>query len=771
ATVTFKPKLSVASTLYADLAFSAKNNVDGTGKSFGVRMSPESIKSAALYFTHGEVSFGIEFASLMPQIGYMNLTVGPGGPMIGPFSLTEAPNLVSLALVFGWIVFESSYEVAAGLEKSASEFFLTLATRTIMRFTPYAALRNLVNQFTDTSNKSCDAIDNANDLSFCLMSSASYRYQGVRPVAESLVKSGLDMISVDKASEIDPYVRATLMEELDRTHFSGGTKSKAIAKNVEGAVAEANAFLKKHRAWIDGGEGKAPLRLETHSFLGTALYLLRKLQTSATVSGKTIEITGWTPIAFKDAQARVDFLKTVSNVYAACVKSDRLWDFMTSEIKENALAITEKTFLKSPEQVVGSWFRYKNMKELTDEIASPYIRGLFGLRKIHLIASLDTNFSGTGKELEQYKRKLMDVKLEDRRGLEEKRREAHRRLPELAVPVSFVSTAADIYNGLEMTLRLSDEKDELSRCIGIDCRNANDTPPYSRAFKALYDLELLAGTNPQGRSNDEKVFISALRLKARHLLELVLANHRGRMEAEIKGYKKAAIKRIAKLYEALEKLPKLIEDPVRKAQAQRAIEKMRFDLMCRYVNEEILGRQNPSGIIAGSTKAYGIFEKTMKIAINALLKDFDARHEAIGKREEKERKELDERISGMRKDMEERLSGMRGSEERKQRFRKRMEKKIREERENVERKILRRRDKAKKELESITTDELDPAVGKARNMFEVLQDSRNAVVTMKSFIDEVKEGGADVEKNPDDKRHFLPGWRGDKMPFISIRPR
>ena len=707
ATISVKPRLSLmSSTLYMDLSVNAKNNASGTEKHFGFRFPPEAPKRAAFYVTHGDVAFGIEVMTGYPQISYMNLSVGPGGAMIGPFSLTEAPNLISIAILFGWVIFESAEEVIKGPQPNASEFFLTLASKTMLRFTPYSAFRNFANLFADTSNKSCDLPKNGNDLTRCLQSAASYKWQGCRPVAKSLLQSGLDKLSLDKATDIDPYVRATLMEELDRVHFSGGMDSSDIAKNIEAAVKEAKIFLKKYGAWLEGKGENKPSRLELHSFLAVSLYLLRKLQTSGVIDGKTLEITGWVPIAFKNAQGRVDFLKTVSELYGACMKSDRIWDFMAAETKQSALGITEQAFRKDPEEVVGSWFRYKNLKELADEISSRHIRPLFGLRKVHLVTSFRTSFEGSAKEKDAYIGALLKIGIGKHEELVERRRAAAQKLPEMTIPVSFLAQASDVYNGLELALRLADKKDKQAKPVGWDFRFANDTPPYSMAFKALYDLELMKRGEMAGKK-EEAIFIAALRWKAEALIERVYENHREGMESEIKGHNKEMIKRISSLYDEMEEFVSLVQSPKDKALIEEAADEFRFALMCKYVNEETWMDPSMDAVIAKSERVQELFEQAMGTVAEVMQREF-----------------------------------------------------------------LSKNGRAKKEAIATWAKEYDDAIGRAYESFQKIQEKRNSALTMKLYLEKIeKAGGQNGGHDDQDKRHFVPGWRGGTVPFVSIEER
>ena len=317
-------KISYGSTLYADVSIGGTSQTTGKSTIVGLRapLIPP-YKNFQLYYGTGLTTVGIEIPNLMPRIGLGNISVGPSGLTLGWFSVTSAPD--------PWLILAGSViillqTIVEGCD-SGSDCVLKYGSRLINTATPINTLRELMQMMgIDTAEEACGAIWEQTSYDRCLLYSASYMSQGLFTVAQDMVKGGLrDMM-------LDPYVRATLLEERDRIRFAksrGGIAygaSPEIARNMKTAVTEAKDFHAKHEGWTSGKETEDPSYDEMHAFLGNSLYLLRKLQTSAVVEGKKIKITGGTPVAFEKAGDMVEFLEAAANVYEAFAKSDRLWE-------------------------------------------------------------------------------------------------------------------------------------------------------------------------------------------------------------------------------------------------------------------------------------------------------------------------------------------------------------------------------------------------------------------------------------------------------------
>ncbi|HPM41212.1 MAG TPA: hypothetical protein PLY45_02095 [bacterium] len=605
-------KISYGSTLYADVSIAGTSNTNGKSTIVGLRapLIPP-YKNFQLYYGNGLTSVGIEIPNLMPRIGLGNISVGPSGLNLGWFSVTSAPD-PWLILAGGVIILLQT--IVEGCD-SGSDCVLKYGSRLVNAATPINTLRELMQMMgIDTAEEACGAIWEQNSYDRCLLYSASYMSQGLFTVAQDMVKGGL------KDMMLDPYVRATLMEERDRIRFAkskGGITygtSLEIARNMKTAAAETKAFLSKHEGWIFGNEADDPSDDpsydEMHSFLGNSLYLLRKLQTSAVVEGKKIKITGGTPVAFEKAGDMVEFMQTAAAVYEAFSKSDTLWDLMTDQTARDAKDLTLDSGQLSPELIIARWFRYKNTTGLMKELASPYLHTLFGLRKVHLMArARGASKGGEGKKVAE---KLARIKLPALGLMEERRGLAMMRQAEAIEAAQFLVEAPMIYQGLETMLRLSHKRDQQAEVRGLDFTGIDDTPPYRTAFLSLYDMEAL------GRKSDTPLYLRSIRRKAGTLLDRVVSKHRKRIDSEIASYEGTMKKALKKLFKATDGVAELIGDKAARKALMVELKKFREDMEEACLSDEVVASPDVEALIATNDLMSRWFEKASLAMWDAL---------------------------------------------------------------------------------------------------------------------------------------------------------
>ena len=612
-------KISYGSTLYADVSIGGTSQTTGKSTIVGLRapLIPP-YKNFQLYYGTGLTTVGIEIPNLMPRIGLGNISVGPSGLTLGWFSVTSAPD--------PWLILAGSViillqTIVEGCD-SGSDCVLKYGSRLINAATPINTLRELMQMMgIDTAEEACGAIWEQTSYDRCLLYSASYMSQGLFTVAQDMVKGGL------KDMMLDPYVRATLLEERDRIRFAksrGGIAygaSPEIARNMKTAVTEAKAFLAKHEGWTSGKETEDPSYDEMHAFLGNSLYLLRKLQTSAVVEGKKIKITGGTPVAFEKAGDMVEFLEAAANVYEAFAKSDRLWDLMTDQMADDAMDLTRDSGRLSPELLIARWFRYKNTTGLMKELTSPYLHTLFGLRKVHLMAK--ARASSKGGEGKKVAEKLAGIELPELGLMEERRGRAMMRQADAVEAAQFLVEAPAIYQGLETMLRLSHKRDRLAEVRGLDLTGLDDTPPYRTAFLSLYDMETL------GRKSDAPLYLRSIRRKAGTLLDRVVSKHGKKIESEIASYEAAMKKALKRLSKATDAVAELIEDEATREALRGELRKFREEMEEACLRDEVVANPDVEALIATSDLMSRWFEKS-SIAMWEALRAEEARRAAKG---------------------------------------------------------------------------------------------------------------------------------------------
>ncbi|MBT3181110.1 MAG: hypothetical protein HN337_01220, partial [Deltaproteobacteria bacterium] len=541
----------IPSTLYLDVFMMGESKVDGTTSQVGIRtpLAGGSLDKISLYYGKGAFSVGLPILNPIPYVGIGNIYFQPGsGISLGWFSLTKAPDPYMILAGTAMVVLQT----LLGGCGEAEECTLELSSNLVQSALPINTLREIIQKLgIDTSEHACDRIEDQNWMDRCLLYSTSYKKQRLFEVAHDMVDSGLESLF------LDPYVRSILLAEHDnvrsdelRDGICIGSRSD-IARNIKATTDEVEEFVSTHKVWLEKGEGERPPQKEIDRFMGNSLYLLQKLQVSATVNGERIKIGSGAPIAFKTAEDLARFIETTAHAYNTISESPLLWGNIAGKIMWSIDALTNEIALRCPESMINQWFKYKNLRSWINEVTSPNVHALFKLRKIHLLSILKKDFKGGQKD--SYIERVRSAKLVDAKKIEHLRSNAMRIASQKKEEIDFIAASAHIYQGLELLLRLSYEDDPLAEVIGLDFTKVNDTPPMAKGFQVLYQLE-------SAKIKGDIKYTEALGEKMDRLVERMMQYHLDEMKDEIQDYEGEYREKCKELLESFDDLCEILRD-------------------------------------------------------------------------------------------------------------------------------------------------------------------------------------------------------------------
>lgn len=540
----------IPSTLYLDVLISGRSTTSGKAASLGLRtpITTDPARDFSVFLGKGSLGVGVPVLSpTRPWFGVGNIYWQPGrGLSFGWFSMESAPCPYMIAAGAAIALFQTVVEGCGGSDECALQFISNL----MVASTPINTLREIAQKMgIDSSEEACSDLGEQNGYDRCMIYSTSYRKQLLFQVAYDMVGDGIDSL------KSDPYIRASLLaekdviksEELERGMPIGA--HSAIAENTASVAADVQSFMDEHGEWLSKGAGQRPSEEDILRFMGGSLYLMQKLQLSATLDENRLEIRGSAPMAFESAGGIVRFIETAAAAYDAIAKSRSLWGFIAGKLDRHIDLLTFGSYQISTESLINHWFRYKNLRTWIYEMSSPNIQALFKLRKIHLISILKKDFKGENRD--KYIERVRGARIPEDDTLQNTESLAMDRLAPMRMHIDFLSGNSQIFNGMELLLRLSCDEDPLAEVVGLDLKGIVRTPPIYTGFEILYQVKRM-------NWDDRQLYYSSLREHADRLAERIVKYHRDEIDGELDGYKSTIEEKSSAVEESHQRLGELL---------------------------------------------------------------------------------------------------------------------------------------------------------------------------------------------------------------------
>ncbi|MBI2091880.1 MAG: hypothetical protein HYT75_02645 [Deltaproteobacteria bacterium] len=533
------------STLYLDISVEGCNNTNGLSGKNSIRAQFFG-EGPLLSFTHQEGLFQIgvpvtEFAS--PWFGIGNIYYQPGeSAAFGWFSADGSPNPYLIGLGGVIVLIQSIFSECKGAKECGADFLsrLTQASLPIN-----VGLELIQNAGIDTKETACKDVWDKNSFTECIAYSAAYKQQARHEAAYDMVEEGL------KKKRLDPHAAALLMAEKDdilaSKNQSGLTPmrlpiigpifkkileqpSARIADNVMLAAFEAKSFMAKHAAWLSKNEGPRPTEEEIFKFMADSLYLLLKLQVSAHVADRQINIRGSAPIAFRKAEDIAVFLETTAEVYNTIAVSKSLWSFVAARTSELARAVVKNSVLRSTESVLNAAFELSNLFTWKSEVSSILNHSHFEFRKAHLLWKLKKDFP---ENKDEYLPRIRNIKLADREQMHATISDAFSAISNIE-DLNVYGWVKIFYDYLDKLFLISEE-DISSEIKGLDFRGLAGTPSVHSGFELYYNfLKLESELEQKGKIDESQAYIIYHHLDI--LLQRIVKNRAADIKTELATY-------------------------------------------------------------------------------------------------------------------------------------------------------------------------------------------------------------------------------------------